>query len=69
MGMMLRRYHPEPDSNTESGPAGQADDEKPLAKRTNAEIEAYAEANNIDLDGATKKADMLAAIEKAEQKS
>ena len=30
---------------------------------TNAEIKAYADANNIDLDGATKKSDMLAAIE------
>lgn len=30
---------------------------------TNAEIEAYAKDNNIDLDGATKKADMLTVIE------
>ena len=35
----------------------------PSSDWTNAEIEAYAKANNIDLDGATKKADMLAAIE------
>ena len=32
---------------------------------TNAEIKAYADANGIDLDGATKKSDMLAAIELA----
>ena len=32
---------------------------------TNAEIVAYAEANNIDLGVATKKADMLAVIEAA----
>lgn len=39
--------------------------EKPLAKRTNAEIQAYAEENGIDLGDATKKDDMLAAIELA----
>jgi hypothetical protein len=32
---------------------------------TNAEIKSYADANNIDLGTATKKADMLAAIEMA----
>jgi hypothetical protein len=37
----------------------------PNSDWTNAEIEAYAKDNNIDLDGATKKADMLAAIEVA----
>ena len=37
----------------------------PSSDWTNAEIEAYAKANSIDLDGATKKADMLAAIEAA----
>jgi hypothetical protein len=35
----------------------------PTADWTNAEIKAYADANSIDLDGATKKADMLTAIE------
>lgn len=35
----------------------------PGADATVAELKAYAEANNIDLNGATKKADILAAIE------
>jgi len=51
---------PTVDPVTEDAPSG-----TPNSNWTNAEIEAYAEANNIDLDGATKKADMLAAIEAA----
>jgi hypothetical protein len=35
----------------------------PTSDWTNAEIKAYADASGIDLDGATKKADMLTAIE------
>jgi hypothetical protein len=35
----------------------------------NADIEAYAAERDIDLDGATKKADMLAAIAAAEKES
>jgi stage V sporulation protein SpoVS len=34
----------------------------PTSDWKNAEIESWAEANGVDLDGATKKADMLAAI-------
>ena len=46
-----------PDAVTVPSPAG-----TPTSEWTNAEIEAYAKANNIDLGGATKKADMLAVI-------
>lgn len=51
---------PDPGFSVPTDPAG-----TPSSDWTNAEIESYAKANNIDLDGATKKADMLAAIEAA----
>lgn len=38
-----------------------------LDEMTLAELKEYAKANGIDLDGATKKADVLAAIKAAEQ--
>lgn len=40
---------------------------EPLDEMTLAELKAYAKENGIDLDGATKKADVLAAIMAAEQ--
>jgi hypothetical protein len=49
---------PAPAPAPQPAPAG-----TPNEDWTNAEIKAYADANNIDLDGATKKSDMLAAIE------
>lgn len=39
----------------------------PLDEMTLAELKEYAKAHDIDLDGATKKADVLAAIKAAEQ--
>jgi hypothetical protein len=51
---------PAPAPAPQPAPAG-----TPNEDWTNAEIKAYADANNIDLDGATKKSDMLAAIELA----
>lgn len=48
---------------------GSGQQEKPLDKRTNDEIEAYAAEHDIDLDGATTKAEMLAAIAAAEDES
>jgi hypothetical protein len=48
-------------ATTQPAPAGGT----PNEDWTNAEIKAYADANGIDLDGATKKSDMLAAIELA----
>lgn len=39
-----------------------ADDGKPLADMTIPELTEYAAANGVDLDGATKKADIIAAI-------
>ena len=49
-----------PGAVTAPAPAGAPD-----STWTNAEIEAYAKDNGIDLDGATKKADMLGVIEAA----
>lgn len=51
----------------EAAPTGAAGgtDEKPLAKMTEKELEAYAEENGIDLSGASKKADKLAIIQQA----
>lgn len=42
-------------------------DEKPLEKMTNAELDELAKAEGIDLNGATKKADKVAAITAARE--
>lgn len=46
----------------EPAPEPAATGSTPTEEWTNAEIKAYADANSIDLGGATKKSDMLAAI-------
>lgn len=46
--------------------AAGSDEEKPLAKRSPKELKEYAEERGIDLGGATKKADILAAIAEAD---
>jgi len=43
-------------------------DDAPTSDWKNADIEAWAEAHGVDLGGATKKADMLAAISTADTK-
>ena len=43
-----------------------AEAEKALEAQTIAELQAYADAHNIDLAGAAKKGDILAAIKKAQ---
>lgn len=48
----------------DSKPAAAADDQ--LSEMTIKELQAYADANGIDLGDATKKADILAAINAAE---
>jgi len=54
---------PEPKPAPSAPAAKPAPEGAPDDSWTNAEIEAYAKDNNINLDGATKKADMLGAIE------
>jgi hypothetical protein len=50
-----------PPEDPETAPEG-----APTSTWKNADIEAWAEANGVDLGGATKKADMLAAISSAD---
>jgi hypothetical protein len=45
-----------------SGPAAEADDGTPSESWTATRLKAYAAANDIDLDGVTRKADILDAI-------
>lgn len=61
-----------PQVTAEVAPAEEAQDEPengPDESWKNADIEAYAADNGVDLDGATKKADMLAAIAAAQKES
>lgn len=46
-------------------PAAAAADGRPLEKRTVAELQAYCDQHGIDTGGATRKAELLAAIEQA----
>lgn len=58
--MLLRRYH-----NKKVTSEVAKEKNVTLEELTVAELKAYAAANNIDLGEATKKADILAAIQNA----
>lgn len=68
--MLLRRYHEKPGHVADGGRDGvvpEHPDGDPSEDWTGAQLKAYAKAKDISLGGATKKADMLAAVEAARQ--
>jgi hypothetical protein len=56
-------YYVDPDADT-----AEVEEDSPTEDWKNADIEAWAEDHHVDLAGATKKADMLAAISAASNK-
>lgn len=64
--MLLRRYHKKEQPNpVVEQPNPVVEQQKPFEAMTVSELKDYAAANNIDLGEATKKADILAAIQNA----
>jgi len=60
------RGETEPEEAPEEGPSEEPREGDPDETWKNDEIKAWAEAHGVDLGGATKKADMLAAIQAAD---
>lgn len=61
MSLLMRRYHEKP-SPDEAVAVPEFPDGAPDESWKVAELQAYAQAHDVDLGGATKKADMVAAI-------